>query len=199
MKATDFNLKKEIKISFKTGEITFKNNRYLVLDTNAMGLFRYNLIEHLGMDAARAVFLKFGYTNGYSDFMEFKTGYDFDTEMELMLVGSLMHTWRGVTKAEIIKLNFDREKGEFYAHGLWLNSFECEQHLTYYKVSSQPACWLLSGYTSGWYSAFFGSKVISIEKMCTAKGDDHCECEIQPPDAWDYEIAKPYIEALKEF
>ncbi len=199
MKATDFNLKKEIKISFKSGEITFKNNRFLVIDTNTMGAIRYNLIEHLGKDSAKALLLKFGYINGYSDFMEAKIGYEFDNETELLSVSSIMQTWKGITKAEIKKLHFNRDKGEFYAHGIWTNSFECEQHLTYYEVSSEAACWMLAGYSSGWYSAFFGSKVIAIETLCTAKGDDHCECEIKTPEAWNYKLAKPYIEALKEF
>ena len=199
MKALDFNLPNEIKHSFEKGEVTFRNNRFLLFEANAIGLLRQNIIETLGMDEARKMFLKFGYVNGYSDFMEMKTSYEFDNEIELLSAGPIMHTWRGVNKAGIKQLHFNRAEGEFYIHGQWLNSFEAEQHLTYSEISSEPACWSLMGYSSGWCSAFFGSKVISIEFSCVGKGDDNCECEIKPPDDWDYEIAKPYIEALKEF
>ena len=92
----------------------------------------------------------------------------------------------------------DRDKGEFYFTGVWTNSYEAEQHLTFNDNSHEPVCWSVMGYASGWCSAFFGSKVIAIEPVCMGKGDDHCEWKIQPPQAWGEE-ALPYIEALKEF
>ncbi len=199
MKASDFNLSKEINFSFERGEVTFKNNRFIILDANAIGLLRYKLIEQLGMEQARALFLKSGYVNGYSDFMQFKTCYKFYNEIELLSAGPIMHTWQGIVKAEPKKLDFDRAKGEFYFSGVWTNPYEAEQHLIYCDPSVDPVCWSLMGYSAGYASAFFGSKLISIEPVCVGKGDDHCEWEIQPPEAWDYEIAKPYIEALKEF
>jgi len=199
MKAKDFNFQKELKYSFETGQVTLKNSRVLILDTNAIGLLRYNLIELLGMEATRALFLQLGYINGYSDFMQFKTTHEFDDDNELLTLGPIMHSWEGVVKAVPKEIRIDKNKGEFYFSGVWIGSYEAEQHLIYYKPWSEPVCWSLMGYSSGWSSAFFGSKLIAIESLCIGKGDDHCEWEIQPPEVWDYEKAKPYIEALKEF
>ena len=199
MKAIDFNLPKEIKYSFENGETIFRNNRIVIFDVNAIGLLRQNLIKSLGMNEARALFLKFGYVNGYADFMQIKTSYKFDNEMELLSAGPVIHTWEGIVKATPKELSFDRAKGEFYFTGIWTNSYEAEQHLTFFEPFFEPVCWSLMGYSAGWSSAFFGSKLISIESACVGKGDSQCEWEIKPPDAWDYEVAKPYIEALKEF
>lgn len=199
MKAADFNLQKDIQFSLETGTVTFRNNRMFILDANAMGLLRQDIIKAIGMDKARSLFLKFGYVHGYSDFMQTKLNYNFDDEMELLKAGPVLHTWEGLVKAIPKAIHFNREKGEFYFTGTWLNAFEAEQHLTFNPPASEPVCWTLMGYSAGWCSAFFGSKLISIEPLCVGKGDDHCEWEIQPPEAWDYEKAKPYIEALKEF
>lgn len=199
MKAIDFNLPKEINFSFEDGEVTFKNNRLILFDVNAIGLLRHHVIERLGMHEARKLFLKFGYINGYSDYMQLKSSYKFDNELELISAGPVIHSWEGVVKAMPNELRFDRSTGEFYFSGVWVNAYEAEQHLTFYEFSKEPVCWSLMGYSAGYSSAFFGSKLISIEPLCVGKGDDHCEWLIQPPDAWDYKVAKPYIEALQEF
>lgn len=199
MKATDFNLRKELYFSPDIGVTTLRNNRMLIFDSNAIGLLRQNIIKSIGMDAARNLFLKFGYVHGFSDFMQVKLYYKFDNEIELLKAGPVIHTWEGLVKATPKELHFDRDKGEFYFTGIWQNAFEAEQHLTFNPPATEPICWALMGYSAGWCSAFFGSKLISIEPLCVGKGDDHCEWEIQPPEAWDQEKAKPYIEALKEF
>ena len=59
MKASDFNLEKEINFSFSTGEVTFKNSRLLIFDANALGLLRENILQKFGMEEARIIFLKF--------------------------------------------------------------------------------------------------------------------------------------------
>lgn len=199
MKAADFNLPKEINYSFEEGEVTFKNNRFLLFDANAMGLLRYELVQKLGTYETRKLFLKFGYINGYADFLQFKTSYEFDNEIELLSAGPIMHTWEGIVKAIPKEIRFDRSTGEFYFTGIWKNSYEAEQHLTYSEPSPEPVCWSLMGYSAGWCSAFFGSKLISIEPTCVGKGDKNCGWEIKPPGEWDFELAKPYIEALNEF
>lgn len=199
MKASDFNLSKDIQFLYNEGEITFSNRRFLLFDADAIGLLRHDIIDLLGMDEARKLFLKFGYVNGYSDFLEIKTSYEFDNEMELLSAGPVLHSWEGIVKSTPEEFRFNRDKGEFYHRGTWINSYESEQHLAYYEISSEPVCWSLMGYSAGWCSAFFGSKVISIESLCVGKGDDYCQCEIKPLEAWDYEVAKPYIDALQEF
>jgi hypothetical protein len=82
--------------------------------------------------------------------------------------------------------------------GIWSNSYEAEQHLTFNEISDQPVCWSLMGYASGYATAFFGSPVIAIEPVCVGKGDDHCEWKLQHLSAWGEE-AKPYMEALRPF
>lgn len=198
MKATDFNLSQDIKFNVQTGITTFLETRLVIFDANAIGLLRQELIDTLGWVKAREIFLRFGFQNGYADFMQMKLNFKFDSEMDLLASGPVIHTWEGIVQATPREIHFDRQTGEFYFTGIWLNSYEAEQHLSYNDAGHEPVCWSLMGYASGWCSAFFGSPLIAIEPVCMGKGDDHCEWKIQTPDAWGDE-AKPYRKALAEF
>ncbi len=198
MKATDFDLSRELTLNPATGIATFKNSRLVLFDTNAMGLLRQNLVETLGWQKAREVFLRFGYQNGFADFMQMKLAYQFDSEMDLLASGPVIHSWEGIVQATPKEIRFDRNTGEFYFTGVWSNSYEAEQHLCFSDPAKEPVCWSLMGYASGWATAFFGKKLIAIEPKCVGKGDDHCEWEIMPPEKFG-KRAEPYIEAFKKF
>jgi len=198
MKATDFNLSEHIKFSLETGITTFKDSRLVIFDANAVGLLRQSLVEELGPEKARKIFLEFGYQNGYADFMQMKINYEFDTEMDLLASGPVIHTWEGIVQATPIEIRYDRDTGEFFFTGRWTNSYEAEQYLSYNVEADEPVCWSLMGYASGWGTAFFGSPLIAIEPVCVGKGDDHCEWKIQPPAAWGDE-AKPYLAVYQKF
>jgi hypothetical protein len=198
MKATDFNLAKDLKFNLETGLTTFKSNRLVILDTNAMGLLGQKLLENLGWDKAREVFLKFGYQNGYADFLQMKLAYTFDSEMDLLASGPVIHTWEGHGAATPSECRFDRSTGEFFFTGVSANSYEAEQFLCFNAPAAEPVCWSLVGYASGWCTAFFGKRLLALEPRCVGKGDDHCEWKIQPESAWGKEAA-PYVEAYKEF
>jgi Activator of aromatic catabolism/V4R domain len=195
MKATDFDLSKDLKFDMETGITSFKDSRLVLFDANAIGLLRQSLIKEIGFEKARVFFLRFGYQHGYSDFLQMKINYEFDSEMDLLASGPVIHTWEGVVQATPKEIKFDRETGEFYFTGIWTNSYEAEQHLMYDDAVEEPVCWSLMGYASGWCTAFFGSPLLAIEPVCVGRGDDHCEWLIQPPDKFG-DLAKPYMDAL---
>ncbi len=198
MKATDFDLSKELQFDVESGITTFRNSRLVVFDANAIGLLRQSLIEALGEKKARAFMLRFGYQNGFADFMQMKLAYEFDSEMDLLASGPVIHTWEGIVHAAPKEIRFDRETGDFFFTGVWSNSYEAEQHLTFNEETDHPVCWSLAGYASGWSTAFFGKPLLAYEPVCMGKGDHHCEWMIKPPAEFGDE-AKPYIEALSEF
>jgi predicted hydrocarbon binding protein len=198
MKATDFDLSKDLSFDPTTGITQFKSSRLVLFDSSAIGLLRENLIRQLGMDAARELFLKFGYQNGFADFIQMKLAFKFDSEMDLLASGPVIHTYEGIVQATPKEIRFDRETGEFHFAGVWINSYEAEQHLSFRDFHDEPVCWSIAGYASGWCTAFFGSPLIAIEPKCVGKGDDCCEWLIQPPDKFGPE-ADPYRKAYREF
>ena len=198
MKANDFNLQKEIQFNLGTGMTSFRNSRVIVFDVNAIGLLRQTILETFGWDKTRTLFLRFGFQHGYSDFMQMKLNYAFDTEMDLLASGPVIHTWEGVVQATPQEIRFNRETGEFYFTGVWTNSYEAEQHLSFNPIATEPVCWSLMGYASGWCTGFFGSPLLAIEPECIGKGDKRCEWLIKPLAEWGPE-AQPYREALQSF
>ncbi len=198
MKATDFNLPQEIRFDSETGITSFKNTRLLLFDAEAIGFLRQKLMEEMGTDRARGFFLKLGYQNGYADFMNMKVNYTFDTEMDLFASGPVLHTWEGIVHATSKEFCCDRESGDFYFSGIWTNSYEAEQYLSYNPLAAEPVCWSLVGYASGWATAFFGSPLIAIEPLCVGRGDEHCEWIVQPPEKWGA-VAEPYLAAYQQF
>lgn len=197
MKISDINIQKGINFSFETGEVFFKDQKLIIFDANAFGLLKQCVIESLGMEGARRFFLRFGFKQGYSDYLQTKVNFEYEDENEILINGPVLHSWNGLSKTIPKSFDVDKEKGVFIFSGRSTNTIEAEQYLTYYDKSTEPVCWMLMGYSSGWCSAFFGSKLISIEKKCIGMGDDFCEWEIKPPEIWDYNLAKTYIEALE--
>jgi hypothetical protein len=198
MKATDFNFVQDLKFGLDSGITTFHTTRLVIFDADSIGLLRSELVQALGKDKARDLLLRFGYQSGYSDFLQMQMNHVFDTEQDLLASGPVIHTWEGVVHASPREIAFDRAEGKFFFTGVWTNSYEATQYLSFNDTADEPVCWSLMGYASGWCTGFFGSPVVAIEPVCVGKGDDHCEWLIQPPQAWGPE-ADPYRRALSTF
>ena len=149
MKATDFDLSKDIKFDVERGITSFKGTRLLVFDANAIGFLRQSLVKQLGIPKARKFFLEFSFRHGYADFLQMKINYTFDTEMDLLAAGPVIHTWEGIVHAQPKEMRYDRKTGEFYFTGVWSNSYEAEQFLMNRDFNKEPVCWSLMGYASG--------------------------------------------------
>jgi len=89
----------------------------LIFDADALGLLRQKLTEEMGPSGTREFFLKFGYQYGSSDFVQMKINETFDTGMDLLASGSVIHTWEGIVQATPKEIRFDRTRGKFYLSG----------------------------------------------------------------------------------
>lgn len=197
MRATDFNLQKELSLNFDTGMATFKNNRLIIIDATALGLLRKLIIDYIGKYNAMELLLQFGWGCGQSDFLQMQERYKFDSDIELLSSGPVLHSWEGLVKATPKSIKFDKSTGEFDFVGEWVNSWEAEQHLSSFEIEKSAVCWSLIGYASGWCSTFFGKFLLAQETSCLGCGDESCIWHIKPANEWGKE-AGPYIEALSK-
>ena len=198
MKATDFNFSRDIKFDIENGITSFKNSRILIFSASSIGLLRQSLLDEIGIEKTRKIILQFGYECGFADFQQIKRNYKFDNEMELLASGPVIHTWEGIVHAKPTYIEMDKEKNIFKFRGVWSNSYEAEQYLSFNFQSKDPVCWSLMGYASGWCTAFWGKPLVAIEPVCMGMGDSRCEWDIRPPEDWGDE-ALIYIDALKKF
>lgn len=184
MKIADFDLKSMLDFQPSTGKLLLGGDRMLLFRQDAFASLRKLLFEQLGEDLARALLMQFGYRCGHGDHHALSTRYTWDTELDEMSAGPVMHTWEGIVHVEPTLLEFDKAAGRFHMRGIWRNSYEAEVHLQEFGSSPRPVCHSLTGYASGWCTAFFGAPLLAIETMCAGKGDPHCQFEIRLPHAW---------------
>lgn len=195
MKVTDIDLRKMLSFQPESGRLLLGEERYLLFRQEAFAMLRKVLMDQLGPPLFRSILTQFGFRCGFGDYEALTKHYEWDSDLDRMGAGPVMHTWEGIVRADPTFLEFDRSRGHFHMKGTWKNSYEAEIHLQQFGPSPLPVCHTLTGYASGWCSAFIGFDVVAIEPTCIARGDSVCTFHIQPPSAWGSEAA-PWKEAL---
>ncbi len=166
------------------GEVYLKGQRSLILNVDALGTLRKDLIHNLGHDRAKAFLVRYGWQLGYNDGINLMRNHDLDNEEELFKAGSVLFSMEGFARVQNDIVIADKETNTFLKKGKFFNSFEADQHLRHFGLSDKPVCWLLIGYASGYGSAFWGEKVYYVETKCKGNGDTHCEFEGRTLDDW---------------
>jgi rsbT co-antagonist protein RsbR len=196
VKLDDINLAEMLTFKPELGEVRLGEARMLLFRQDSLTVLRSLLHEQLGGPLARSLLSRFGYQCGKGDYETLQKAYEWDTEEDRFGAGPAMHTWEGIVHVEPTSLEFDRQAGHFHMTGIWRNSYEAEIHLDKFGQAEVPVCYTLTGYASGWCSAFFGQPLIAIETKCAGCGDERCEFEVRPPAAWDGR-ATPWIQSLE--
>lgn len=184
MKARDLLLAELLDFRPEEGRILFKGDRKLFVDATAMGLLRKELITTLGTDLARGLLVRYGFATGYEDATHLAADYNWDGDEEWLRAGPMMHTLEGIVSVEVSDLSFNRAHGTLAMRGMWRNSYEAEEHLRHFGPSTEPICWTLAGYASGYASAFLGRRAVCVETGCVGKGDPACTWEVREETGW---------------
>ncbi|HMZ81929.1 MAG TPA: sigma 54-interacting transcriptional regulator [Acidobacteriota bacterium] len=163
-----------LKVDENAGTIHLNNRRVLIIDADAFGLLRKELIETLGMIEARRMLSRFGYMRGYRDALTSKDLFHGQDPQLWSQSGVQFHSQEGIVRPELEKFTFDPATGVFEVIGQWKNSFEAEQHIKHLGKSETPTCWTLMGYASGFQSVVMGREVFFLETSCVGRGDKAC-------------------------
>ena len=166
------------------GVIRLHEQRLVLLSAAAMGLFRKELIDTLGFETARRLFLRFGYADGYHDAVSLRGRADWPEGLEGLRAGLALQRLEGITRAEIVQLEHDARSGRFQEEKLWHDSYIAEQHVHHYGKSSAPVCWSLVGYASGYTSACMGQEIYFQEHECLAQGAARCTVIGKNAESW---------------
>ena len=167
------------KVDPSSGRISLGSNRYVMLDTAAVGHMRRELMDNLGWEVARGILERIGYRCGRRDANQMRKHFSWPSEEEWLRAGTRLHYLEGMVQVHLDGFEMDRTQGMLHITGEWCDSFEAEQHLQQYGIGSRPVCWTLEGYASGYCSEFLGEDVVCLETHCRAKGDPSCRFEIQ--------------------
>jgi DNA-binding NtrC family response regulator len=185
MRAADLDIHELLHFHPEGGLITFAGERVLLLDAVALGLLRGELIETLGLTAARAVLTRFGYAHGWRVAEMLRKGFPWDSEDEWRAAGARLHTLQGLVRAEVTQASLsDAAPG---AEGIWHDSYEAEQHLLHLGQADEPVCWTLTGFATGYMSCVYGQEIIAIEDRCRGRGDAICRVVVRSKAEWGSE------------
>ncbi|NUR53466.1 MAG: sigma 54-interacting transcriptional regulator [Acidobacteria bacterium] len=169
------------------GVIRLHEQRVVVLSAAAMGLMRKELVDTLGLDAARRVLLRFGFADGYHDAVNLRARSDWRSPTDGLRAGAMLHTLEGIVRADVRRVDYDEKTGRFEEEVSWHDSYEAEQHVHHFGRSSAPVCWSLAGYSSGFVSAWLGKEIYFREIACTAQGERHCSAVGRDLESWETE------------
>lgn len=198
VKAESLKLKELLEVRPAEGKILLNNTRVLIMNADAMGKLRQDLISTLGLDRAKGFLTRYGWACGFSDALSIKEQIKWDNETEWVFAGAAMHKIEGIVCSEIENSSYDKEKKRWLSKRKWYNSFEAEQHLRYFGVHDSPVCWILTGYAGGYASAVLDHRVIYKEIQCVGKGDPYCQVIGKAVEEWGDEI-DPELSYYEEF
>jgi len=182
---TPEDLISQIKFAHQDGKIWFDEQRMLMVHSEIMGSLRKELIATMGMERTRGFLMRFGYQSGIKDAQLVKKLRPDITTNEAFMIGPQLHCIKGMVKVEPKALDFDVQKGEFYGEFAWYDSYEVETHIHDFGMASEPVCWMLLGYASGFATFYMGSKIIFKETQCAGTGHKHCYIVGKPADEWE--------------
>ncbi len=164
------------------GTITFCGRRAILVNTNAMGVLRQELIETLGRDIAKVILTRYGFSCGNEDAETLEEEFRSKGLSEFVMAGPRLHMIAGVVQVTTENLEVDPETGKYNMSGHWMGSYEAEQHLRLYGADDEAVCWTLAGYASGFSSVVFDTPMICVEHQCEGRGDDCCAWSLMPAD-----------------
>src|SRR5690554_3051853 len=174
-------------LTFNTEEgLIWHNDRRMVLmHADSIGALREEIIESYGMEEARALLTRFGYSAGSRDAeLALRLYKDQATTYDLVFSGGKFHALQGIAVVEMIKSEIDAEKGVCNLEFSWRNCFQDHAHVQAYGIGEDVACWIETGYASGFLSVCMGKRVLVREVECRAQGYDACRLLARPVDEW---------------
>jgi DNA-binding NtrC family response regulator len=184
MRATDLDLREMLEFDPKGGVIRFAGERAVLFNTVALGLLRRELVETFGLVTARGILTRFGFAHGWRTAESLQHQFEWDSEHEWQLAGGRVHQLQGFLIYEPVP-RAPGETPKAFAHSIWRESYEAQEHLAHLGPSNEPVCWTLAGFASGYLSCVAGRRILCFEEKCVAQGDAHCVMVGRPEDEWE--------------
>lgn len=178
------DLTNRLRFSPEQGRIWRDSERCVLLSNSALTILRNDLVARLGRSSARQIFWNVGSTEGARCAIEAKKLRPNRGFLEAFAVGPQAHALTGFGWTEIETLDSDVSRSHFQGSFVVHDSIEAAIHLATEGVSSDPVCWLQTGFASGFASSFAGQPIVMREIECQGMGDPACLLHARPQAEW---------------
>lgn len=166
------------------GRIWLEDQRMLLLPAESFYGMRRELVAQFGLDTARGVITRMGYSAGCRDAAFAKRLRAGASAFEAFAVGPQLHALKGMAEIRLQQFRMDVSTGQIDSEFVFQDSFEVEQAVGEALLAQQGACWMLAGYASGYASVFMGKEILVREVECRACGDRQCRAVARPIEDW---------------
>jgi DNA-binding NtrC family response regulator len=184
MRAVDLDLRELVSFDPTGGIIRFGGERAVLFDAVALGLIRTELIQTLGAAAARGILTRFGFAHGWRTAENLKSRFPWDDDSEWRAAGPRLHSLQGVVLAEDVVDDSNVGSADRVGSAIWRDSYEADQHLLHLGQASEPVCWSLTGFASGYSTRVLGREVFAFEERCRGMGDAVCKVVVRTREQW---------------
>lgn len=181
---TDADLRRLIHFSTSDGRIWLADQRMVLIHAAALGALRKEMMESVGPVQTRRYFTRAGFAAGERDAALAREIRSNASLYDMFAVGPQLHMLEGAVQVTTIRFDMNPQTGQFFGEYRWEHSWEAEVHTRNFGLQTEPVCWMLIGYASGYTSAFMGRTILFKETMCVGKGDAHCRIVGKPLEEW---------------
>ncbi len=189
------NVTPELSFAITEGKIWLNEQRIVLFSQMALGKFRSEVYETLGLDRAKAFFLRLGFQLGKLDGELARKNTQIEPVEERFLMGPQLHALRGMVLPQLGALTIAPDGSDFLCEVQWHNSYEVEICKTELPDLDEPGCWTLVGYASGYSTHFLQRDIFFKEVECRACGHERCFAVGKFSEDWeDFEQLQEYYE-----
>ncbi|MHC5035982.1 MAG: sigma 54-interacting transcriptional regulator [Planctomycetota bacterium] len=168
-------------IDEETQAILFLTRAQAMTDTAFVGILHKELIRGQGWQRTRSTLMRLGFAAGYSDCQFLRKAYAWRDDDHLLRAGIALHSFKGIARTRLARIDADRTEGTFRIEGAMDDSLEAGWHRQILGAAPAPVCWLHMGYLTGFLSAWWGDEVLVKEVECAGTGrQPKCRFEAQP-------------------
>jgi DNA-binding NtrC family response regulator len=166
------------------GKVWLNEQRILLFSQTALGKFRREVLETIGIERTKSFFLRLGYQLGALDGELARTSKPGSSLLNRFMIGPELHALRGMVLPELKSLVLEQNKA-FSCEVQWHNSYEVEISQVELGQQQKPGCWNLEGYASGYASRFLQREIYFQEVECQCCGDSRCYAVGKEVNDWD--------------
>lgn len=187
MKASSLTLAELVDL--REGRFDLHGRRLVLHSSDALAQLRKDLVEMAGRDQARRILTRFGNFWGRADAAAMKRIFQWDSLTDWVQAGPRMQTLQGAVRVHVKRLEIDAAAGHFEMEVTWHDSAEAAEQRLALGEATEPVCWTMVGYASGYASFCLGQEVFFQECRCRGKGDRICSAIGRDRAAWGPAIA----------
>ncbi len=166
------------------GRIWLNDQRMVLMHGRSLGTLRRELIDALGLERARGLLTRTGYESGARDAQLVRERWPDAELVPAFLAGTRLHALEGVVRVVPVEFEIDPARGHYLGEFLWEHSVEDDEHIDAYGLGTEPACWMQTGYATGYVTGMMGRLVIFREVECRTTGSTQCRVIGKTADAW---------------